>query len=305
MKHNATAWALALSLLFIAPSAAAERPSYNRRTGLLEVPLLGLRKAAERGDRAELGRWAARIGVARLAKALADPDRSLALAALDSVVYLPERLLLLDGVLAQCNSSDAQMGERALRTTGALLSDADARLLETWEVPDEVTGRACRVLAAVAAREDREIEVRLAALQGLADANAICAGRNDIMVLMHDPSSDIRRAAVLVLPPSGARTSSALREASKDANPGVVAATGVVLCRQQLAPRAKPAPPSTPARPWRELVLAPSTPAEDAAEMLSCLADSSDPTDAKAFEELRSKGSLLLRDLAKPVADHP
>jgi hypothetical protein len=124
------------------------------------------------------------------------------------------------------------------------------------------------------------------------------------MVLMHDPSSDIRRAAVLVLPPNGARTLSALREASKDADPGVVTATGVALCRQQLAPRAKPTLPSAPARPWRELVLAPNTPAEDAVEMLSCLADSSDPTDAKVLEELRSKGSPLVRGLAKPVADH-
>ena len=57
------------------------------------------------------------------------------------------------------------------------------------------------------------------------------------------------------------------------------------------------------ARPWRELVLAPSTPAEDAAEMLSCLVDSTDPTDAKAIEELRSKGSPLLRDLTKPAAN--
>jgi hypothetical protein len=113
MKHNVAAWVLALSLPFITASAAAERPSYDRRTGLLEVPLLGLRKAAERGDRAELGRWAARIGVARLAKALADPDRSLALAALDSVPYLPDRLLLLDPVLARCDSADAQLGERA------------------------------------------------------------------------------------------------------------------------------------------------------------------------------------------------
>jgi hypothetical protein len=39
--------------------------------------------------------------------------------------------------------------------------------------------------------------------------------------------------------------------------------------------------------------------------MLACLADSTDPTDAKAMEELRSKGNPLLRDLAKPVADRP
>jgi len=305
MKHNAAAWVLAVSLLFIAPAAAAERPSYNRRTGLLEVPLQGLRKAAERGDRAELGRWAARIGVARLAKALADPDRSLALAALDSVLYLPERLLLLDAVLAQCASADAQLGERALRTLGALLGDVDPGLFDEWEVPDEVAQRACRILAAAAGRADRAVDARLAALQSLADANALCAGRNDLLALMHDASPDIRRAAILVLPPGGARTLLALREASKDADLGVVAATGVALCRQQLAPRTKPTPSLVPARPLRELVLAPGTPAEDAAEMLACLADSTDSADAKAIEELRRKGSPLLRDLAKPVADHP
>ena len=261
MKYTAAAWALALSLMFIAPTVAAERPSYNRRTGLLEVPLLGLRKAAERGDRAEMGRWAARIGVARLAKALADPDRSLALAALDSVPFLPDRLLLLEAVLAQCGSADAQLGERALRTLGALLGDADPGLFHAWEVPDEVAQRACRVLAravawataaalaAAAGGVDRAIEVRLAALQSLADANALCAGRNDLSALMHDASPDIRRAAILVLPPN--RALSALREAIKDADPGVVAAAGVALCRQQLASRAKPMPPPVPARPLR------------------------------------------------------
>jgi len=302
MRNDVTACALALSLLFVAPGAAAERPSYNRRTGLLEVPLLGLRKAAERGDRAEMGRWAARIGAARLAKALADPDRSLALAALDSVPYLPDRLLLLDAVLAQCDSTDTQVGERALRTVGALLGDADASLLDAWDVPDEVAGRACRVLAAAAGRTERSIDARLAALQSLADGNALCAGRNDLSALVHDPSPEIRRAALLVLSPNGARGLSALREASKDTDPGVVAAAGVALCRQQLAQRTKLAPRSVPARPWRELVLAPGTPAEDAAEMLSCLVDSTDPTDAKAIEELRSKGSPLLRDLATSVA---
>jgi hypothetical protein len=303
MRNHAAACALAVSLLVIAPASAAERPAYNRRTGLLEVPLLGLRKAAERGDRAELGRWAARIGVARLSKALADPDRTLALAALDSVPYLPDRLLMLDAVLALCDSADAQLGERALRTVGALLGDADPDLLGAWEVPDEVAQRACRVLAVAADRKDRSIDVRLAALQSLADAPAVCSRRNDLLPLTNDSSPDIRRAAVLVLAPNGARTLSALREASKDANPAVAAAAGVALCRQQLAPRAKAVPPL--ARPWRELVLAPSTPAEDAAEMLSCLVDSSDPTDAKAMEELRSKGSPLLRDLTKPAANRP
>jgi hypothetical protein len=255
--------------------------------------LLGLRKAAERGDRAELGRWAARIGVARLTKALADPDHKLALAALDSVPYLQDRLLMLDAVLVRCDSADAQIGERALRTVGTLLGDADPSLLDQWEVPDEVARHACRVLAAVAGRADRALDVRLAALQSLADANALCAGRQDLAALMTDSSSDIRRAAVLVLPANGARTLATLGQARKDADPGVAAAVGVALCRQQIALRAK----SPTARPWRELVLAPNTPAEDAAEMLACLIDSADPADVKVVEDLRNKGNPLLRDL--------
>jgi hypothetical protein len=49
----------------------------------------------------------------------------------------------------------------------------------------------------------------------------------------------------------------------------------------------------------RELVLAPTTPVEDAAEMLACLATSTDPADAHALEELRSKGSAVLRGLVR------
>jgi len=300
MKRNPTAWALAASLLLLALAARADHPSTNHHTGMVEASLAGLRKAAERGDRAELGRWAARIGVARLARALADSDRNLALAALDSVPYLPGRWLLLDPVLARCDSADPQVSEHALRTTGALLGDADSVLLDSWEIPDEVARRACRVLAAVACRTDRSIDLRLLALQSLADASALCAQRNDLSALLHDPSRDIRRAAVLLLAPSAARTPSLLSEASKDLDPGVAAAAGVALCRQQLASHGKPTTPLPAAgRPFRELVLAPSTPVEDAAEMLMCLADSTDPADAKALEEVRSKGNPSLRDLAK------
>jgi len=39
-----------------APTRAGERAAVNRRTGLFEPPLADLRKAAERGDRAELAR---------------------------------------------------------------------------------------------------------------------------------------------------------------------------------------------------------------------------------------------------------
>jgi hypothetical protein len=296
MKSTVPAWILVASWLFIAPAAAEHSPT-NHHTGLVEAPLAGLRKAAQRGDRAELGRWAARIGVARLARALSDPDRSLVLAALDSVPFLPGRLLLLDAVLARCESADPQVKESALRTIGVLLDDTDPDLLDAWEIPAETTQAACRVLAAAAGSPDRAIDLRLAALQSLADASALCAAKSDLLAVLRDPSPEIRRAAVLVTLPTNLRGLSALREASKDPDASVASAAGAALCRQQLAPRVKSAP--VPARPLRELVVAQPTPVEDAAEMLSCLGDSTDPADLKTLEDLRAKGSPLLRDIPK------
>src|SRR3954454_17722685 len=60
--------------------AAAERlpakPTFNRNTGLFEPPLTELERSVERGDRAEVARWAERIGPARLAGGLRGSDRS-------------------------------------------------------------------------------------------------------------------------------------------------------------------------------------------------------------------------------------
>jgi len=72
-------------------------------------------------------------------------------------------------------------------------------------------------------------------------------------------------------------------------------------CAATTCPRSKPVRCQTGR--LAELVLAPSTPAEDAAEMLSCLIDSSDPTDA-SLEELRSKGSLCCAT-SPSLAHHP
>jgi len=188
MKHNAAAWVLAVALLFIAPAAAAERPSYNRRTGLLEVPLQGLRKAAERGDRAELGRWAARIGVARLAKALADPDRSLALA----------RSTACSTCRIGCCCS-TPCWPSVLRPTHSLASVHCARSVRCWVDVDRVssTSGKCRM---------RSLSVRVGSwpqrLAGQIGQSTLgwppcrawptqthyALGENDLSALMHDAS---------------------------------------------------------------------------------------------------------------------
>lgn len=273
---------------------AAEHTVTNRHTGLVEAPLTGLRKAAEHGDRAELGRWAARIGVARLSRALSDSERGLALAVLDSLPYLPARLLLLEPVLARCESADATISERALRTLGTILGEADAASFEAWEVPRETSERACRTLATTASRTDRDVALRLAALQSLADAHALCAGRQRVSALARDPSPEIRRAAVLLASAADARL---LQDGSKDADAGVVSASGAIQCRLHLAPAVNGS--ASAPRPLRELALLPGTAVEDAVEMLACLAESKDPADAKAAQEIRSKTSPTARAASK------
>ncbi len=294
MRRTTAVWAWALSGLLATSAGAAERTVTNRHTGLIEAPLTGLRRAAEHGDRAELGRWAARIGVARLSRALTDSDRELTLAVLDSLPSLPARLLLLEPVLARCESADAVISERALRTLGTILGEADLALLEAWEVPRETSERACRVLASTANRTDRDLALRLVALQGLADANVLCAGRQRVSGLVRDSSPEIRRAALLL---SSAAEARVVQDGSKDPDAGVASASGATLCRLHLAPSLNSTAPAP--RPLRDLALLPGTAVEDAVEMLACLAESKDPADAKAAQEIRNKSNPSLRAMNK------
>ena len=292
---RSTVLAYAMSGLLATTAAAAERPVTNRHTGLIEAPLAGLRRAAEHTDRAELSRWAARIGAARLARALADPDRGLVLAVLDSLPHLSDRLLLLEPILACCESADPGLSERALRTLGTILSEADPTMLEIWEVPPETIDRACRLLVSTASRAEENMGLRMAALQSLADAHALCAGRQQISRLMRDPSPEIRRAAILL---ASAADVPSLHEASHDPSPAVASAAAATLCRLRLSPVAHPAGPAP--RPMRELAVLPETPLEDRAEMLVCLAESKDPADAEAVQIAGRAAPSALRETSKP-----
>jgi hypothetical protein len=292
MRRTVALALLAAASLAGTASDAAERPPYNRRTGLVEPGLAGLRKAAERGDRAEMGRWAERIGPARLARALTEPDRDVVLAVLDSLPTLAARLLLADAVLPLCHSSDAEIAGRAIGALGALLAEADpARLLE-WDVPGESSRRACQSLAGIAEREAAAVELRLAALQALGDAGAVCAHPINLPALLRSPSAEIRRAALLALRPRDDAALAALRAGERDADPLVAAAAGAALCRARLTP-GRTATGAPAERPLREIALAAGTPIEDAAEMVPCLTGSGDAADARAAEELAGRMPAL------------
>jgi hypothetical protein len=294
MKRTLLASTLAAWALFQpAPTHAADRAAINRRTGLFELPASDLRKAAERGDRAELARAAGRLGPARLAKALADPDRRTVLAALEGVSLVPSGILLLDPIAPLCSSTDRAIREYAIRALSALLATNDAERLAEWEVPAESTRAACQALAATAADEKGESALRLSALQGLADSGATCAPGFDPTKILSSRDPELRRAAVLALPASP-ETNNALLAAAKDGDVRVAAAAGARLCARQAKDRALKTHP-----PLSQLALAEGAAVEDVIEMLPCLASSKDPADGKALETLRESGPPAVRDAVK------
>lgn len=283
-------------VLGIGPAAsAAERAGVNRRTGLFEIPYSELRKAAERGDRAELARAAARLGPARLGKAVADPDRRVVLAALDGIPLVTSGVLLLDTVVTLFGSSDDGIRERAVRTAAALLAGNDDERLTEWEVSTETVKLACQRLAAVAAQESEQTATRLAALQGLADAGPRCAASRKPLPLLASARPEIRRAAVLALP-GGSDANEALLAAARDNDSRVAGAAGARLCQR----RAKL--PATQ-RPLRELAVAEGAEPEDVIDMLPCLAASTDVADRKALDQLRDHGSGAVREAARAIVE--
>ena len=301
MKCTMWNWAILLTTTLALTSAAqaAEHASVNRRTGLYEPPMTDLRKAAERGDRAELARVAARLGPARLAKALQDPDKRIVLAALDSVPLLTSGILVLESVVPLLASTDETIRGHAVATASALLAGSDGISLADWEVAGETVQATCRALAAVAANEAEPLPSRLTAIQGLSDSPVACAPSRKPAELLSSHEPEIRRATVLaLLPNSLPMSTSALLAAAQDRNGGVAAAAGARLCER----RAKNQPlPTDP--PLRKLALAEGALPEDVMGMLPCLAASADPADRKAVEELQTSGSSTVREAARRLQE--
>jgi hypothetical protein len=285
--------AMGLAALTITSAAlAAERSTINRRTGLYEPPLTELRKASERGDRAELARTASRLGPSRLAKALTDADPRTVLAALEAAPLFAEGVLLLDGIVPLMGSADDGIRERAVRSTAALLHEHDRSSLVEWEVSNETVGAACLALLRVSGKDGEKLSARLSALQGLADAAAYCSTTKPLAELAGKGPAEIRRAAVLALPIDGSQVvGSALVAASKDPDSKVAAAAGARLCRTNGSVAS--------ATPLRQLALAADVLTEDVVEILPCLAASKDPADHKAIDQLAASGAPAVKAAIK------
>ncbi len=288
-------WALGCTALLALAGAAyaGQHAAINHRTGLYDLPLSNLRKADEREDRVELARVAARLGPARVGEALQDRDRRIVLAALDAVPLLTSGVLLLDGVLPLLTSTDEAIRGRAVGAAAALLATTDAVRLASFEVPEETTQAICQALARVAANESETLSTRLLAVQGLADAPVACAvarKAEDLAAsLLASREPEIRRAAVLVLLPMTA-PASALLAATRDPDGEVAAAAGARLCERRATN-----PPLAAEPPLRKLALASGALPEDVIGILPCLANSPDPADHKALDDLQDTGPAAVR----------
>src|SRR6185436_8139441 len=142
----------ALILILALAGAKTDRPAFNRHTGLYEPPFSELERAVSSGDRADIARWAARIGPARLVEALRGTERGRVVAALEATGLLPGNVRLLDAVTPLVLSGDAAIAERAVRTLSQLLDAGEPRRFEEWDVPADAVARGCQALATAAAR---------------------------------------------------------------------------------------------------------------------------------------------------------
>jgi hypothetical protein len=278
-----------------------DKPSFNRHTGLFEPPLGELERQVVRGDRAEVARWAERIGPARLAGALRGSDRSFVLVALEAAPALRGSARLLEAATPLVSSADPALAERAARALGQMLDGTEPRALEDWDVPADAVTRACRALADATTRPGGAQAVRLAALDALADASAVCRAA-PLSPLLADTAPAVRRAALLALRPRDDLATSELQRAIADADPAVVSAAAVAWCRRWLAHPAA-APLAGSMLPLlRALALSEATSIEDSVELLPCLSSSSQPADQQTLEQLRRSRVPLLRARASELA---
>lgn len=297
MRTPVSLVAIVCSLSLAVGARAAEPAIVNRHTGLFEPPVSDLRKASERGDRADLARAATRLGAARLSRLLADPDRKTVLAALDAAPLVDGGVLLLETAVPLLASSDAVVRAHAVAAAATLFAqNSPARLCE-YEVAPESVSAACHALAVLAATEGEPLGTRISAIQALIDAGGACGNHLRLDLLLTSREPEIRRAAVLAVPEVAARsTKGPLVAALKDTDVRVAGAAAAQLCRL-LGPRQ-----AVPPLLFR-LVLANEVPAEDVVDLLPCLAASSDAADQKALTQLQQGGQAAVRDAIKRLRE--
>jgi hypothetical protein len=287
------------------PAHAARRP--NPRTGRLAPAFAELLKAHKRGDQAALARAADRMGLVRLGEAIASRQPGLGEAALAALPLAHGGVLLVGAAADQVAVSDWPRAAAAASALGTLLDGAVPTALEEWEVPPDVVARACAALRALAWRSDAALATRLTALDAVAAAVPSCGSGADLAPLARDGTPALRRAAMMVAA-SGAERETVLREGIADGDRAVAAAATAAACRIETRTGQNgktELPPAQAITAARTMAAAPTTPPEDAVEMLDCLAAAGTPQDRALLDELQRRPPSPLRDRAVELGVRP
>jgi hypothetical protein len=274
----------------------------NPRTGMALPPFELLVRAVKQRDRGATERIVARMGPGRLAQGLAQPDRRVVLAVLTAAPTSREALLLAEPVADLTSSGDPAVAEAAAHAMGQLLNGETAADFELWEVPPDVVAHACAALRGLALRGLAAAPARLAALVALADATGVCNDTDELLPILKDPDAVLRRAAAQAVRPLSPAAVAALSEAIRDPAPGAQTAVVATLCRRERALflNGRPADAAAAFDAARVLILQPSTPADDAVDMLGCLNTAGTPADKKIEDQLRRGSPSPVRDLLAP-----
>lgn len=272
-------------------AAAARTPQFDRRTGLAEMPVNNLVTAAAHADRAEIGRWAERLGPAKLTALLTGSDRVAATAALEGARTLEGNVRLL-GPITRLLSEEPRLAERAAVALGEILrADQLSKALD-WEVPPDELASACGALTRLAESVTAPVSLRTAAIGALAEAHAFCPVNPPLGALTKDGWPEVRRAVVLAPQIIRVKSIDDVGDLSGDQVPSVAGAAEAVWCRYKLDALRKGDLNSDARRKlarMRALVMMENVPAEDVVEMLPCLGVSHDPDDQHAFEVARQR----------------
>jgi hypothetical protein len=268
----------------------------------------GPRAAAARGDVDEAIRRGVIAGPAAIERRLASPDRLTALAAIAAAPAVADPLGLLPALAGVAGGRDRRTAVPAASAAGAIARTLARRAAPDPDddIPDDELAGWQAAWQALARRDDRWIELRVAALDVAA---ALAEVRHQPLVwteVLADPDPALRRAALELLAPplDPALRSAVAARIADDAEPRVAIAAAAALCSDLVS---DPPGPTLAAIGPRGLARLRAALAEVALDDIGairdaarCLAADPDPASGSALAALRQRASGALRAALEP-----
>ena len=265
-------------------------------------------KAHKRGDRAALARVADRMGLVRLGEAIASAEPGVGEAALAALPLARGGVLLIGAATDQIGVSDWPRAAAAATALGGAARRRGA------DGARGVGGAARRGRARVHGAARARLAIGRGAGHAAGRAGCGRGGGAELRQRRGPGAARARRNAGAAARGdcwsrrSGNEREALLRDAIADADRTVSTAATAAACRIEARTgqggKTEP-PPAQALAAARTMAAAPTTPPEDAVEMLDCLAAAGTPQDRALLEELQRRPPSPLRDRAVELGVRP